>query len=114
LNKKLREHLEGILHQCRTALQSDLKKSQVKEIIEEAKRVISDFRQYRDIVTDDIDRLESHIDLIRKNVALMVESLKNNDEVKRMDKNVPWSFPKETLTPPEEKCLNRERGRSIV
>jgi hypothetical protein len=52
-----------------TALQSDLKKSQVKEIIEEAKRVISDFRQYRDIVTDDIDRLESH---------------------KRMDKNVPY------------------------
>ena len=52
-----------------------LKKSQVKEIIEEAKRVISDFHQYRDIVTDDIGRLESHIEEIRKNVALMVESL---------------------------------------
>jgi hypothetical protein len=75
INKKLREHLEGILHQCQTALQSDLKKSQVKETIEEAKRVISDFRQYRSIVTDDIDRLESHIEEIRKSVALMVESL---------------------------------------
>ncbi|GGK22471.1 hypothetical protein GCM10010965_14240 [Caldalkalibacillus thermarum] len=74
VNRKLQDHLEEIMARCHVALKGDLKKSQVKEIIEEAKRVISDFHQYREIVTDDIDRLENYIDTIRKNVALMVES----------------------------------------
>ncbi|QZT33660.1 hypothetical protein HUR95_15750 [Caldalkalibacillus thermarum TA2.A1] len=75
VNRKLQDHLEDIMARCHVALKGDLKKNQVKEIIEEAKRVISDFRQYREIVTDDIDRLESHIQSIRMSVALMVESL---------------------------------------
>lgn len=75
VNRKLKEHLNGILNECKNSLNGDLKKWQVKNLIEEAKRVIGDYNQYKSIVVNDVDELENYIDLIREQVTIMVESM---------------------------------------
>lgn len=73
--KKLSDHFSEIIRSCNACLQGQLKKGQVKEIINEAKRVISDFKDYRDVITNDIDFLEEQIHVIRQKVSLMIDAI---------------------------------------
>lgn len=73
--KKLTDHFQNIVSECDDGLEGNLKKAQVKDTIDEAKRVIGDFNSYRGTVTDDVGQLEQYIDTIRKKVSLMMESL---------------------------------------
>lgn len=73
--KKLRDHFLNIVNECDNGLNGNLRKAQVRDTINEAKRVISDFNAYRDTVTDDVGQLEQYIDTIREKVSLMLESL---------------------------------------
>lgn len=76
VNKKLTEHLTGVIENCQNALHNgDVRKGDVKEVVAEAKRVIGDFNQYRNLVAHDIDRFENYVDKIRQQVTLLIESI---------------------------------------
>ena len=73
VNTKLNDHLESILQDCKSS--DGLKKGQVKEIIENAKSVISNYRNYKGIVANEADTLENKIMTIRAAVSKMVADL---------------------------------------
>lgn len=75
VNKKLKEHFERILKECQSAGDGDPQKGQVKEIVEEARRVISQYKDYRNLVTEDIEEMEAYIGKIRVRVAQLVEAV---------------------------------------
>ncbi|MFD1926514.1 DUF6744 family protein [Sporosarcina siberiensis] len=70
VNTKLNDHLESVLQDCKSS--AGLKKGQVKEIIENAKSVIANYRNYKGIVTNEADTLENKIMTIRAAIAKMV------------------------------------------
>ena len=73
VNTKLNDHLESILHDCKSS--AGLKKGQVKEIIENAKSVIANYRNYKGIVASEAGTLENKILKIRAAVSKMVSDL---------------------------------------
>ncbi|MBO0587737.1 DUF6744 family protein [Sporosarcina sp. E16_8] len=73
VNTKLNDHLELILIDCKSS--SRLKKGQVKEIIENAKSVIANYRNYKGIVANEAEALENKIISIRAAVTKMVADL---------------------------------------
>lgn len=73
--QKLRDHFRNIVDECESGLKGNLRRSQVRDTINEAKRVIGDFSAYRSTVSEDVDALEQYIDTIREKVSLMMESL---------------------------------------
>jgi len=75
LRNKLEDHFRNIIQECDEALNGELKKGQVKVLLEEAKRVVSDFGHYKAIVTQDVEKLEEYIDQLRERIALVVRSM---------------------------------------
>ena len=73
VNRKLNEHLESVLNDCKTS--GSLRKGQVKEIIENANSVISNYKNYKGIVQDEAVQLEQKIMKIRSEIARMVTDL---------------------------------------
>lgn len=75
VTQKLKEHFERILGECRSAETGHLKKGQVKELIEEARRVIGQYKDYRILVTEDFKTMEAYIAKIRAQMAQLVEAV---------------------------------------
>ena len=73
VNSKLNEHLESILKDCKTS--GNLRKGQVKEIIENANSVILNYKNYKGIVKDESVQLEQKIMKIRSEITRMVTDL---------------------------------------
>ena len=73
VNSKLNEHLESILNDCKTS--GNLRKGQVKEIIENANSVILNYKNYKGIVKDESVQLEQKIMKIRSEITRMVTDL---------------------------------------
>ncbi|MCM3711096.1 DUF6744 family protein [Sporosarcina luteola] len=73
VNAKLKEHLESILNDCKTS--GSLRKGQVKEIIENANSVISNYKNYKGIVQEEAVQLEQKIMRIRSEITRMVTDL---------------------------------------
>lgn len=73
VNKKLHDHMQEILNQCKGS--EGLKKGQVKELIESANAVISNYRNYKGIVSSEAESLENQILLIRAEITKMVADL---------------------------------------
>jgi hypothetical protein len=73
VNRKLNEHLESILTDCKSS--GSLRKGQVKEIIENANSVISNYKNYKGIVQDEAVQLEQKIMKIRTEITRMVTDL---------------------------------------
>src|SRR5690625_2568692 len=63
VNKKLEDHLDGLLDQCRNS--EDLAKGQIKALVEETNAAIKDYKQYRGIVTSEKEDFESKIMTLR-------------------------------------------------
>lgn len=70
---KLNDHLDDILNQCKSS--ENLQKAQIKAIINDAKSVIQDYNNYKSIVSDDSNKLENKIELIRSEVAKMLANM---------------------------------------
>lgn len=75
VSTKLEEHLCGVINECEKAINREVKKYHVKAIIDDARRVIGDFNQYRNILESDIDRFEKYVNRIREQVTLLIEGL---------------------------------------
>lgn len=74
VTRKLRDHLESTLQACENGIANQLKKSQLKDILEDARGVVSDFKEYESIISGDLKDMENYVTLIRFKVA---EALKN-------------------------------------
>lgn len=74
VNQKLKEHFERIIKECGSA-SDDLKKWQVKQIVEDARQAITNYKDYRSLVSDDFEAMETYIGNIRVQVARLMESL---------------------------------------
>ena len=75
ISKKLTEHLEATLNECKVGLKRELKKGQVKMIIDDAKRVIKDYSQYQNLVMGDISKMDAYVELIRRHVEKIIEKM---------------------------------------
>lgn len=74
---KVKDNLEKILDQCRYALQEDnkLQKAQVRNIIEEARRIVKQFKDYRVLLNDTITDLESSVDLVSQSITMVLQKV---------------------------------------
>lgn len=75
INRKLMEHLQQTLKNCETGMANQLPKGQVKELLDEAKRVAEDYKQYSSIVTGDLQGMELYVTQIREKVALALANM---------------------------------------
>ncbi|QOY37672.1 DUF6744 family protein [Anaerobacillus isosaccharinicus] len=74
VKEKLADHLRKTLEDCGEILKNpNVQKVQVRSMIDDARRIVKDFKEYREIVTGAVDDMENHIDLIRQQVQLLLE-----------------------------------------
>lgn len=69
VTQKLLDHLQQTLRACEESAERQLTKSQMKELLENAKSVANDFTQYREIVTGDLAEMESLVSALRTQVS---------------------------------------------
>lgn len=67
VTKKIHEHFDALLHDCQN--KDNLSKADVKMLINEANRYIADYRNYKNIVTNENEALEKIIMEVRKEVS---------------------------------------------
>jgi hypothetical protein len=75
ITRKLQEHLRETLRSCDEGAVANLPKGQVKEILNDAKRVVSDYKQYSSIVTGDLREMEWNVAQISEKVAAILQSI---------------------------------------
>lgn len=77
VREKVKEHLEKVISQCRIAIKDDggLQKGQVRSLIEEAKRTVNQFKDYKELLSDTIADLDSSVELVRNSVHLLLQKV---------------------------------------
>jgi len=70
VSKKIYDHFDSILYDCRN--KTRLTKGEVKALIDEANKVIKDYRNYKTIVTEETEHIEQVIMNVRHEVTQMV------------------------------------------
>lgn len=75
ITRKLHDHLRSTLNACEHGAASNLPKGQVKEILDEARRVVEDYKQYVSIVSGDMQEMEGLVVSIREKVAATLTNM---------------------------------------
>jgi len=75
ITRKLFDHLTQTLKNCENGVHNHLPKGQVKEILEDARRVVQDFKEYSAILTGDLSDMEAYVDLIRAKMSVVLENM---------------------------------------
>jgi len=75
VSRKLLDHLRDTLRACEEGENNQLPRGQVKEILENAKRVAQDYNQYKSIVTSDLEEMEKLVTEIRKKILVMLTNM---------------------------------------
>lgn len=75
VSRKLKEHIENLLSQCRSGMEGEVRKGELKVIIEDARRVIADYKEYKSMVTDDVAMLDGYVDSLKNHVAELLNRL---------------------------------------
>lgn len=72
---KVRDNLEKILDQCKNALSDDSKmqKGQIRQIVDDARRFVSQFKDYRELLKETISDLESSVEIVRQSITLVMQ-----------------------------------------
>ncbi|NHN34818.1 DUF6744 family protein [Paenibacillus agricola] len=70
---KLLDHIGGTMDLCNKSLSGELKDHQVREVLDNAKRVLRDYTNYTSIISKDVTTMEDMIDQIRKSVITITE-----------------------------------------
>jgi hypothetical protein len=74
VEQKVSDHLDALYSQCKyAAAEGTLPKSKITEIIDEAKRVITGFKNYENILSQKKDEMENKLLLIRDSVSILLE-----------------------------------------
>ena len=66
VSNKLYDHFNSLLNNCKN--KTNMKKGDVKALINEANRAIRDYRDYREIVSEDIDTINSVVSQVRSEI----------------------------------------------
>ena len=66
---KLFDHILNTVDLCNKSLSGELKDYQIKDVLENASRVVKDYKDYTHIIRDDIQSMEEMIEQIRKSVV---------------------------------------------
>lgn len=71
IKDKVKDNLDKIIDSCRLALSDShsLQKTQVKTIVEDARRIVTQFKDYRELLNDTIGDLESSVELVRQSIT---------------------------------------------
>ncbi|WP_027092663.1 DUF6744 family protein [Cohnella thermotolerans] len=69
VTRKLLDHLRETLRTCEEGAERQLTKSQMKELLENARSVANNFTQYREIVTGDLAEMERLVSALRTKVG---------------------------------------------
>ena len=77
IKDKVKDNLEKVLEQCRTAINDEnkLQKVQVRTIIDDARRIVSQFKDYRSLLNETIVDLESSVELVRQSINLVLQKV---------------------------------------
>lgn len=77
VRSKVKEHLEKVLHQCRAIIKDDsgVQKGQVRALIDEAKRTVVQFKDYKELLADMISDLDSSVELVRNSVHVLLQKV---------------------------------------
>ena len=75
VTRKLLDHLRDTLNACEEGITNQLPKGQVKEILENAKRVAQDYAHYKSIITGDLKEMEELVAGIREKVSAVLVNM---------------------------------------
>ncbi|WIM38492.1 hypothetical protein PO903_17835 [Paenibacillus sp. PK4536] len=75
ITRKLLEHLKATLTACKTGVDNQLKKTELKVILDDAKRIVEDCEQYETIMNGDLKSIEELCLLIRQKVAMALQNM---------------------------------------
>jgi len=77
VRNKVKDHLEKIIQQCRIAIKDDggLQKGQVRALIDEAKRTVVQFKDYKELLSDTIADLDSSVSIVRSSINLLLQKV---------------------------------------
>jgi len=78
VNKKLHEHFTSLLDSCRNS--TGLTKGEMKALVDEANRVIKDYRNYKTIVANDMESIEEVIANVRQEVIRLATDMKTTSK----------------------------------
>lgn len=77
IKDKVKDNLEKVIEQCRYALTDDnkLQKVQVRNIVEDARRIVKQFKDYRTLLNETVSDLESSVELVSKSVSMVLQKV---------------------------------------
>lgn len=74
IKEKLLDHLKQTLMNCHVLLRNPkAQKVQIQTMIEDARQIIKDFNEYREIITGSMEEMENQIELIKQQIQLLLE-----------------------------------------
>ncbi|RKJ37828.1 hypothetical protein D7X33_37665, partial [Butyricicoccus sp. 1XD8-22] len=71
VSKKLTDHLENLLSQCRSS--ENLRKDQIKNLVEETNNAIKDYKEYKELTSSETEKFEDRIMLLRAEVLKLIQ-----------------------------------------
>lgn len=71
VSKKLKDHMESLLAQCRSA--EELRKDEIKTLVEETNNAIKNYRNYKELTTTESETFEEKIMLLRSEVMKLIQ-----------------------------------------
>lgn len=79
IRNKVKDNLEKVLEQCRYAVSDEgkLQKVQIKNIVEDARRIVSQFKDYKALLNDTVQDLESSVELVRQSITIVLQKVDN-------------------------------------
>lgn len=76
VNKRLNDHLDGLLNQCKHL--DNLRKDQIKSLVEETNRAIRDFNEYTDLIDSEQEVYRTKIKMLRNEVFRIMNNVLSN------------------------------------
>lgn len=75
IKDKVKHHLEKIILQCKAAIHSEkeLKSWEVRDLVDEARRTVKQFKDYEKILNDTAADLETSVQLISRSIVLLLD-----------------------------------------
>lgn len=75
IKDNVKDNLDKVINQCRSVIQDDegkFQKGQIASIVDDARRVVGQFKDYRELLNDTVNDLEGSVDLIRQSINLVL------------------------------------------
>ncbi|WP_126429943.1 DUF6744 family protein [Brevibacillus marinus] len=75
IREGLKDHLKSVLESCHQGIKRNLPKNQLKVLLHDARSVIGDFKDYEAILQEEVENMNTYIDLIRQQVKVLMDKI---------------------------------------